>query len=221
MDLLVFGHGGVPMLAFPTSMGAFFELEDRGLVAAIADKLEQGVLQLICVSTVDGESWYNRRTHPRDRVARHLQYEAYLLSDVVPFVRQINPSPTIGLTGVSFGGYHAMTLALRHPGIFTSTVTLSGAFEVTQFLDGHYDEACRCLSPTHFLPNLTDTRYLDQLRQNKWVLATGEHDLCRQANEQLAGILRDKRIPHSLHIWGDGATHDWPDWLRMAQAYLP
>ena len=31
-------------VVFPTSMGAFFEYEDRGMVGALADKLEHGQL---------------------------------------------------------------------------------------------------------------------------------------------------------------------------------
>ena len=37
METLVFGHAGAPLLVFPSSMGAFFEYEDRGMVAAVAD----------------------------------------------------------------------------------------------------------------------------------------------------------------------------------------
>ena len=61
MELLVFGHAGPPMIVFPSSMGAFFEYEDRGMIDALADKLEHGALQLFCVSSVDSESWYNRQ----------------------------------------------------------------------------------------------------------------------------------------------------------------
>jgi esterase/lipase superfamily enzyme len=113
MELLVFGHAGPPVLVFPSSMGAFFEYEDRGMVEAVAGKLEHGGLQLICVSTVDSESWYNKQAHPRHRVERHLRYEDYLLGDVVPLVRQINPHNGLGVTGCSFGAYHALALALR------------------------------------------------------------------------------------------------------------
>ena len=84
MELLVFGHAGPPVIVFPSSMGAFFEYEDRGMVGAVAHKLERGDLQLICVSSVDSESWYNRGIHPKHRVMRHLQYEQYLLGRAVP-----------------------------------------------------------------------------------------------------------------------------------------
>jgi esterase/lipase superfamily enzyme len=221
MELLQFGHAGPPMIVFPSSMGAFFEYEDRGMVAAVAGKLEHGGLQLFCVSAVDTESWYNRRAHPRDRVARHLQYERYLLDDVVPLVHQVNSYRGIGLTGCSFGGYHAMVTALRNPYTFTSCVSMGGAFDISQFLNGYYDDDAYFLNPLHFLGNLNESAYLDQYRRNKWILATGEHDICRGANESFSGLLHSKRIPHSLHVWGFGSKHDWPDWQPMAAAYLP
>lgn len=222
MELLVFGHAGPPAIVFPSSMGAFFEYEDRGMVAAVADKLEHGGLQLYCVSSVDSESWYNRHVHPRHRVERHLAYEHYLLNDVVPLVGHLNPGHGgIGVTGCSFGAYHAMTLALRHPETFTSCIAMGGRYDIASFLDGYYDDDCYLLNPTHFLPRLADPAYLDPIRRNKFVLATGEHDICRGANESFSGLLHAKGIPHSLHVWGSGSKHDWPDWRPMAAAYLP
>ena len=40
MELLVFGYGGTPLLVFPTSMGRFYEYEDRGMIDAVRWKLE-------------------------------------------------------------------------------------------------------------------------------------------------------------------------------------
>ena len=222
MDLLVFGHAGPPMLVFPSSMGAFFEYEDRGMVGGLRDKLEHGGLQLYCVSSIDSESWYNKQTHPKNRVRRHVQYESYILNDVVPLVRHLNPHhPTMGVTGCSFGAYHAMILALRHPHTFTWCVTMGGAFDIGQFLHGYFDQECYFLHPPSFLPNLSDDHYLDQYRRNKWVLVTGEWDICRADNESFSRLLHYKGIPHALHVWGHGSKHDWPYWVPMAQAYLP
>jgi esterase/lipase superfamily enzyme len=220
MDLLIFGHAGPPMLVFPTSMGAFFEYEDRGMVAALAEKLDRGALRLFCVSSIDGESWYAKRSHPRSRVERHLHYEDHVLNEVVPLVRHLTRSETIGVTGCSFGAYHAMALALRHPYTFSSCVTMGGAFDISQFLDGYFDEDCYFLNPPSFLPSLSDRYYLDQFRRNKWVLVTGDQDICRSPNEQFSGLLHAKSIPHSLHVWSN-SKHDWPYWREMAQAYLP
>ena len=221
MELLVFGHGGQPMIVFPTSMGAFFEYEDRGMIAAVADKIEHGALQLICVSTLDTETFYAKDRHPRARIDRYLAYERYLLEDVVPFVKQLSGWHTSGVTGCSFGAYHAFTMALRHPDIFTSCVPMGGAFTIARFLDGYHDLDTYLLSPPDFLPRQHDDWFLGRYRQNKWVLVTGEHDICRGDMEQAAAMLGGLGIPHSLHVWGHGSEHDWPEWRKMAAAYLP
>lgn len=221
MEMLVFGHSGRPVIVFPTSMGAFFEYEDRGMVGALADKLDAGELQLYCVSTLDKETFYAKMVGPRDRIKRYLQYEDYITNEVMPFIIQQNGSTTAGVTGCSFGAYHAMVMALRHPDIFTSCISMGGAFDIMRFLHGYFDEDAYLLSPAHFLPNLTDPWFLERCRQNKWVLVTGERDICRADTEHAARLLSHKDIPHSLHVWGDGSIHDWPEWLKMAKAYLP
>ena len=221
MDLLVFGHGGQPFIVFPTSMGAFFEYEDQGMVAAIAGKLEHGAVQLFCVTTLDGESFYARGWHPRARLDRYLAWERYLLNELMPFVRQANGSPTAGVTGCSFGAYHALTMALRHPDCFTTCITMGGAYDITRFMDGYYDQDVYLLCPPHFLPQLDEPWFLDRYRQNKWVLVTGEADMCRGDNEHAARLLSAKGIPYSYHVWGNGSVHDWPEWRKMAAAYIP
>ena len=85
MEALVFGHAGTPVIVFPTSMGKFFEYEDRGMIGVLAPKIERGELQLFCPDGVDTESWYNKSVHPRVRVLRHLQYERYIAARVPAF----------------------------------------------------------------------------------------------------------------------------------------
>ncbi|MDQ3950853.1 MAG: esterase, partial [Gemmatimonadota bacterium] len=47
MELLIFGHSGARVLVFPTSMGRFFEWEDRGMIhGALGHHIEQGWLQV-------------------------------------------------------------------------------------------------------------------------------------------------------------------------------
>lgn len=220
MELLEFGHDGPPVLVFPTSKGKYYEYEDRGMVGALWNQLEGGRLRLFCVDSIDQQSWYNRSIHSHDRVMRHVQYEKYVLNDVVPLMRQRAGDSRLVVTGCSFGGYHAMNLALRHPDVVTDCVTMGAAFDIKQFLDGYYDEECYFNNPPDFLPNIGDPWYLDRYRRMKFVLATGDHDMCWDENERLARIMRDQQIGNQFDVWGGGTGHDWPWWQEMARSYL-
>lgn len=222
METLVFGHDGLPAIVFPTSQARFYEFEDRGMVGAVADKIERGELQLFCVDSVDAESWYNRDVPPRWRIARQVQYDNYVVRDVVPFIRHRNHRPHMVTLGCSFGGYHAVNCALRHPDIFTGFLSMSGAFDLKNlgFLGGYYDDDVYFNLPLDYLPNLNDPTYLHQMRRRTYVLATGVHDQCWNDNERLAAAMRSKEIPVRLDVWGDNARHDWPWWHRMVQVYL-
>src|SRR5437764_8408972 len=85
MELLVFGHAGARVLVFPTSQGRFYEWEDFGMVGSLSEHLNHGWIQLCCVDSVDSESWYARGRHPGERAWRHVQYDRYLLDEVLPF----------------------------------------------------------------------------------------------------------------------------------------
>jgi esterase/lipase superfamily enzyme len=222
MEMKSYGHGGLPVIVFPTSNGRFYEFEDRGMVHAVHDKLEGGRLQLFCVDSLDAESWYNHNVGPRWRIARHVQYEKYILDEVVPLVRTVQHGPNMVSAGCSFGGFHAVNIALRHPDVFTGFLSMSGAFDLQKlgFLRNYHDEDVYLNQPMQFLPNLGDPWFLDRFRRNTFVLATGVHDQCWQDNEYLAAVMRAKGIPVRLDVWGDNARHDWPWWQRMVQQYL-
>jgi len=220
MEMLIFGHAGMPAVVFPTSCGRFYEFEDNGMVATLAHRIDGGQLRLYCVDSVDGESWYNRNVHPAVKIARHGQYEQYILQEVTEVVRERSHDMRLVAAGCSFGGFHAMNFALRHPDIFTGCLSMSGAFDVSNFLRGHYDDACYFNVPLHYMANMADPWFLERYRRNTLVLATAEYDQCWNDNERMAGILRDKGIPHRLDVWGKPNGHDWPTWQRMVQVYL-
>jgi esterase/lipase superfamily enzyme len=219
MELLIFGHTGTPVLVFPTSMGRFFEYSDRGMIDAVSDKIERGELQFFCVDGVDGESWYNKGIHPADRVRRHMQYEDYLVHEVMPFMRQRNWSPQRVATGCSFGGYHCVNFALKHPDLITDCISMGGAFDIKQFLNGYYDDNCYYNNPPDYLHHLRDDDWRRKL-YNNFILVTGEHDMCLDENFRLARIMGKKHIPHILDVWANGTAHDWPWWHNMARKFF-
>jgi esterase/lipase superfamily enzyme len=220
MELLIFGHGGVPIVVFPSSRGRFFEFEERGMVHSIEWKINGGEVQLFCVDSVDGESWYNRDVPPRWRIARHMQYESYVLEEVVPLVRQKNWSHHLASLGCSFGGYHAVNIALRRPDVFTGFLSMSGAFDIGSFMHGYHDQDVYFNLPPQYLPNLNDGWHLDRFRRGNYVLGTGWDDQCLGQNQHLSYLLGQKGIPHRLEIWNSWNSHDWPTWKHMMQLYL-
>jgi esterase/lipase superfamily enzyme len=222
MELLIFGHSGIPLLVFPTSMGRFYDYEDRGMIQAIASRYENGEIQAFCVDSIDAESWYNKSIHPMERLLRHLEYEDYLLREVIPFIISRNQKGAPLVTGCSFGAYHAVNFALRHPDLVSGCVSMGGAFDIHQFLNGYYDDNGYFNCPPDFLPNLTDSWYQMRFQElSKFVLATGEQDICLNENLRLSNIMNQKGIPHYLDVWGNGAGHDWPWWHQMAVKFLP
>ncbi len=70
---------------FPTRQGRFFDYENRGLAGVLREQIDGGQIQLFCVDSLDCESLYSVEKRPQDRIARHNQYEAYILQEVVPF----------------------------------------------------------------------------------------------------------------------------------------
>jgi esterase/lipase superfamily enzyme len=220
MELLVFGHAGAPVLVFPTSRGRFFEYENSGMIQALQSKIDAGNLQLYCVDSVDGESWYNRGVHPHERVARHMAYEDYVLFEVVPLMKKLSGAAKINSTGCSFGGYHCTNFTLRHPDVVSYCVSMSGAFEMKSFMNGYYDNDFYFNNPVDYIPNMNDAWFLDQYKNIKLVLAVGDHDICLGENFRMADILGRKKIPHWLDVWTGGLQHDWPLWQRMANKFF-
>jgi esterase/lipase superfamily enzyme len=220
MELLAFGHAGFPVAVFPTSGGRFFEYEERGMVGALAPKIDRGELQVICLDSVDQESWYNKRARPVDRLHRQNAFDAYLALEVAPFVRNRTSWGQMGSTGCSFGGYHAINFALRHPDIVTYAVSMSGAFDIPRrFLNGHFNHDAYLHSPLEYLPRLDDPWFLDRIRHGYYVLVVGDEDPLFDQNVKLAHALGIKAVPHLLDVW-KGFGHDWPWWRDMAYKFF-
>ena len=83
----------------PNLQRPVFEYENTGMVGTVADRIDNGQLQLYCVDSVDGESWYNKHAHPYWRVQRHMQYERYIVNDVLTLMGREDQTPRLIATG--------------------------------------------------------------------------------------------------------------------------
>ncbi len=219
MELVILGHAGARVLVFPTSRGRFYEWEDRGVARALVDYFNNGWLQFYCVDSIDSESWYCWWAQPGGRAYRHHQYFMYLMHEVIPLSWHKNQNPFLMTMGASFGAYHAMTLALKYPGVFKRVIGLSGFYDIHRFTGGYSDDYVYFNNPVAFVPNENDDVRLHLLRETDIILVTSEHDALKNESLKMSGVLWNKGIGNALRIW-DGWQHDWPYWMNQLRVYL-
>jgi esterase/lipase superfamily enzyme len=219
MELLIHGHAGARVIVFPTSRGRFFEWEDRGLVWALREQLNNGWIQLYCLDSVDGESWYNWGAHPGARAYRHRQYLHYIYSEVLPLSTYKNGNPFLMTIGASFGAFHAMSFGLRYADKVDRIIGLSGLYDIRRFTGGYSDENVYFSNPAEFVAGEWEWHRLAALRHVDIIMAVGNTDPLIDASRQMSGVLWGKGIGNALREW-DGWQHDWPYWERMLKHYL-
>jgi esterase/lipase superfamily enzyme len=226
MELLVFGSGGQRLLVFPTRNERFFEYEDHGMIHSLRHRITSGEVQVICVDGIDIESLYCFDKPPEQRIKRHLDYERYIVEEVVPFTENPNYWTPLIAHGCSFGAFHAVSMTLRHPGVFHGALAFSGRYDLTlqvgdfhSLFHGFYSEDLKSIMPSHFVPEITDRKHLRALRSIPFNFVVGEEDPFLENNIDMAAALEAKKIPHSVRVWCDNA-HRFRHWRQMIRIYL-
>jgi len=213
------------MVVFPTQNGRFFEYEDFGMIDVCKGFIESGQIMIIAVDGIDPQTWTHPNLSVPSRVKRHEAYERHVIHEVLPFVKTHYTSPykTYISTGCSMGGYHSANFFFRHPQIFDSLIALSGVYRLKLFLGDYMDEALYFHSPLNYLKDLRDPVILKQLRQNDIIISVGQGDWEEDMLEDTAAlkqILKDKRIPAWIDLWGKDVAHDWPWWRKQMPYFL-
>jgi esterase/lipase superfamily enzyme len=219
MEFLWFGKFGRPVMLFPTSSGRYYENEDFHLTDSLADKVDNGEIQLVLVDAVNTESWYNRGVHPAVRAARHAQYDAYLRHEMVPYIFNRAERGDLAVYGASFGAYHAANFAARYPDVVSRAICFSGVYDIHSFLDGYWDETCYFHCPTAYVPNMSG-ELVAKLGRVNWTIATGEHDTLVQNNRDFSSMLWSKGVGNYLEIWNGVFGHDWPFWREHLRRFV-
>jgi esterase/lipase superfamily enzyme len=226
MEMLIFGYGGASVLFFPTRMGRFYDYENWRVIESMRDKIEKGYIQVYCVDSCDCESFYSSGFHPSAKIMRHIQYEQYILQEVMPFVHKKNPGSFKIAAGCSLGAYHAVNISLRHPDVFNKVVGMSGRYDLASkighyedLLEGYWDENVYFNMPLQYIPNLMDEDRLFNIKQMHIVIAVGQEDVLLENNRSLCNMLSEKGINTSLYIW-DKEAHQARSWRQMVIYYL-
>lgn len=218
-----YGHGGRPVLVFPSEQGRATDFADNGMVGAVEELVEAGRVTLYCVESYDGESWAARHLPLEDRARRHGAYESWITEQVVPHIA----APDIITAGCSMGAFHALNFALRRADLFPLALGFSGNYDPSVWHGwGERGDAAYFNNPTEYVANLHGD-HLDWLRgrlsvllvcgQGQWEDTTG----ALESTRRMAGLLAGKRIRHELDLWGHDVPHDWPSWRAQFACHLP
>ncbi|HEY9754064.1 MAG TPA: alpha/beta hydrolase-fold protein [Oculatellaceae cyanobacterium] len=228
MELLAFGHAGARVIVFPTSCGRFYDWENRGMLEPIREHIENGWIQVFFVDSVDVDSWWNNTAHPTDKAKKHLDYQKYIVDEVLPYTKSKNSNDFVIALGASMGGYHAVNIALRYPDYFNRTIGMSGPYDMRQmaqpypifnWVNDYYDENILQSDPVAFVRHLNDERHIQKIKNMDIIFSMGEGDPLYPGNETFTQALSEKDISHAYRVW-DGFAHDWPYWKEMILHYI-
>lgn len=209
MEMLVFGKEGTPVIIFPSENGRFFEWEDQGVISAAQFQIENGYNQFFCVDSLASESFLNKNVDPYVRVVREIQYQDYIIDEVVPFISDQNSNPFIISAGFSLGAYQALNLALKHPNSINKAICISGNYDINIYLDGFKDDNTYFNNPIEFIPNLNDLSILDSISSIDIRLISYLNDQNRDATQRMSDTLWLKFINHELYIWDEKTSNAW------------
>eukprot|EP01111_Echinosteliopsis_oligospora_P006514 TRINITY_DN20692_c0_g1_i1.p1 TRINITY_DN20692_c0_g1~~TRINITY_DN20692_c0_g1_i1.p1 ORF type:complete len:246 (-),score=39.60 TRINITY_DN20692_c0_g1_i1:10-747(-) len=224
-EVKVYGDRGRPCLVFPCSEGKCFDFEDMGMIATVQHLIDEKRLQVICVSSVDEESYFNKFSPAHERSHRHMEYERCIMQEVVPFIRNNNPNYYKGIicAGASWGGYHSLNFLLKHPDVFDTCISMSGVFGLEIVLGDYCDDNVYFSDPMRYLPGLNDEWTLQKLREAKIILGSGqgpwEMETLRDS-DRIYHLLESKGVHVWRDLWGHDVAHDWYWWRKMFPHYL-
>lgn len=227
--LIRYGHWGRPLLAFPSESGRAWDLENNGMIDAVAGLIDAGRVKVYAVDAFDHLSWSNNHLPTEERAQRHGIYERWIHEHIVPLVNNDSPGHRgIVTTGVSMGAYHAVNFTLKRPDVFPVAVALSGSYDPTAWHPwGEMGEATYFNNPTAYVPGM-EGDHLQWVRDHAQVLlVVGQGPFEVQptralpSTQHLGALLAQKGIPSETDVWGFDVAHDWPWWRVQLAHHLP
>lgn len=229
MEYKTYGHQGKPLLVFPTSCGRFFQYEDNGMIDALERFITQGQIQVWTCDGIDEETFYANNLSIDEKINRHEKYDKYVKEELIPAILQQSKENNGGVdqkilvTGCSMGAYHSANFFFRHPQYFDSLIALSGLYSTNRFFGDYMNLIVYYHSPLHYLKNLNEDYYLNQYRNSKIIICTGQgayEDLMRSETQKLKEVLQEKNVPARVEFWGYDVNHDWYWWRKQIRYYV-
>ena len=223
MPIAAYGDYGFALLLVPTAAADYLEYERFQLMETLAPFIDSGKVRIFSVNSINNESWLNNEMEGAHKAIRQNQFNNYIFDEVVPFIKTNTSAETPIITcGASFGALHSMNLFLKRPDLIDGVIAMSGVYDLTDYTKGYYDDQVYFNSPSHYVPNLSEEWYLNNIRKSDHIhILTGSGDYEDPlASKDFSQVLNAKGINHELDVWGTEWKHDWPTWRAMLPLYL-
>jgi len=223
MPIVSYGDYGFALLLVPTAAADFLEYERFQLMDTLAPYINSGKVRIFSINSINNESWLNNEIAGEHKAIRQNQFNEYVFNEVIPFIKTNTSAATPIITcGASFGALHCINLFMKRPDLIDGVIAMSGVYDLTEYTKGFYDDQVYFNSPMHYLANLEDEWFLNNIRKSKHIhILTGSGDYEDPgASRKFSELLHRKGIPHELDIWGHEWKHDWPTWRAMLPVYL-
>ena len=222
MGHAVFGHDGHLCLAFGPQNGHTWDFRNFGMVECIRPWIDEGELKLVCVDSIDEESWSDEYGDGRYRAEMQEKWFSYIIDELIP--EYLTYGEKAMTTGCSMGGLHAGVMFFRRPDLFDTMISLSGLFDAQFFFRGYMDDLLYANSPIHFLPNMPqDHPWMDWYSKSNIIICTGQgawEDEMRHDAGRMKDIMEAKGIPAWVDFWGYDVNHDWPWWRKQLPYFI-
>ena len=226
MHVIQYGNSGVPFLGFPTQCAPCTNYEDFGAIRTLKTDLEDGMMQMFCVGTVDEESWYCPDGINTWRSARQESYHRFVADELLPLIRSRSLSNIRPIVmGIDMGATHAAISFFRRPELFSGLIALSGIYDSSYYYHGWMDSTLYDNSVECFLSNMPEDHPWIRKYNNAFIImCCGRgpwEDECLRTLNNLERVLHRKRINAKIDYWGDDVSHDWTWWRHQLEYYIP
>lgn len=223
MEYKIYGKEGRPVIVFPSQDGRYYDYENFGMVDALGRWIESGRIRLICVDSIDRETWSDMGGDTARRIELHERWYHYIVDELLPLVAGKDERTIV--TGCSMGGYHAANFFFRRPELFDTLISLSGLYNADYFFGPNYNnELVYANSPLDFLPNMSDDHpYLKLYRQKQLIFCVGQgqwEDDLLASTRRLEQVLKTKNVPAWFDYWGHDVSHDWMWWRKQIVYFM-
>lgn len=221
-EYCVFGTGGKICFVFPEQNGRFFDFKNFGLLNAVSSWVENEQVKLICVDSIDKETWSDETGNPRKRIELQECWYHHIVDELYPIYVKDNKKAMV--CGCSMGGLHSSIFFFRRPDLFDTMLSLSGLYSSKMFFYEYIDDLVYDNSPSLFLQNMPlNHPWIKLYSEGKIIACAGQHesekDLLAETKE-LDKVLSSKNIPHWCDYWGFDVSHDWIWWKKQFEYFF-